>query len=420
MAVAFINYLYYPLVGRLLPNAAFGELQVIISSFLQLSIILAVLTNVSVNIYVNGNLNKKSRATVSEIERISLYGGFAILLIICLLAAPLGGLLKFSSPFPFIAIAIAFVIAIPSTFRNAYLQANKKFAAISLNSFIGSSSKILFSAILVLVALHTFGAVLGIALSGAVGLFLSNRQAVKAGYKTSEESLRRRKPDFSLIRPELPYAIFILFMSLLTTLQISIDVTLIKYFLPPETAGNYAAIATIARIIYFLTGSVLTVMLSSLSRYKLIKDNLRTLLSSTGLITVLGGAATLFFVFLPTFTVHLLFGSRYDSLAHYLPLLATAVFIGSLLNLFVTYHSALRHYFALTFLILGSLSTLTFVIINTKTIEHIVTGLLLGSGVALVGLIAFTAYISFRGNKEGQLLLKGKADYDSGFEQPLT
>ena len=396
MAVAFINYLYYPVVGRLLPNAQFGELQVIISTYLQMSIILSVLQNVSINILVNTKDAKKARATIGELEKISLYIGFALLIIIAATSVPLAHAFKFSSPLPFIAIAVAFVLAIPSIFRNAYLQANQKFANASLNSFVGSSSKLLFSAALVLAALHTFGAVLGIALSQLVALWLANRQATRAGYVGSELATIRKKPDFGLIRPQIPYAVFVLGMTLLTTLQISIDVTLIKYYLPPEVAGNYAAIATIARIIYFLTGSILAVLLSSLSVTKPTRENVRSLLQSLGLITLLGGSATIFFSLFPQFTVHLLFGARYDSLTHVLPLLSLAVFIGSLLNLFVTYATALRRYFALVFVALGSLASLLFVILNTKSIEHIVVGLLVGSSIALIGMVAYTATISIR------------------------
>lgn len=398
MAVAFMNYLYYPLIGRLLPTASFGEVQVIISSYLQLTIILSVLTNVTVNILVNGHDSKKARATVRELEKIALYFGIAVFILIAASSVQLATILKFSSPLPFIAIALAFLLAVPATFRTAYLQAHKQFTASSVTSFVSSAARLLFSTILVLLALQTFGAVLGLALAVGVGFWLSNRQAVKAGYKDGIQKSRRR-PDFSLIRPEAPYALFVLFMTLLTTLQISIDVTLIKYYLPPDTAGDYAAIATIARIIYFLTGSVLAVMLSSIGRSKPIKENVKTLVSSGSLIVGLGGAATIFFVLFPTFTTHLLFGSRYDSLTHLLPLLSVAVFVGSTLNLLVTFNTALRNYTSIIFLILGSLTSLLFVILNTKTIEHIITGLLLGSGVALIGLAIYTVVASLKMHK---------------------
>ena len=52
-AVSVINYLYYPVLGRLLPTTQFGEVQTLVTLFLQANIFLGVITNVAVNIVAN-------------------------------------------------------------------------------------------------------------------------------------------------------------------------------------------------------------------------------------------------------------------------------------------------------------------------------------------------------------------------------
>src|SRR5262249_32510346 len=51
LLVAFLNYLYYPVLGRLLQPADFGEVQAVISLFLQAGVFLQVLGTVTVGVF---------------------------------------------------------------------------------------------------------------------------------------------------------------------------------------------------------------------------------------------------------------------------------------------------------------------------------------------------------------------------------
>ncbi len=386
MLVAFLNYLYYPVMGRLLSNVEFGELQVIASAFMQMTTILSVLSLVTINILINQPSKKLGRQTVAELEKVSLYVGFVVLLVVALCSELLKDALQFTSAYPFIAIVVAIVISIPLTFRTAYLKSQKDFSGTSLSGAVTSVAKLLFSIILVYAALKTFGAVIGIVLSQTTALLYTNYRAKKVGYVRPRSSTRT--PNFKLLKPQMPYAVFVLCMSLLTTLQISIDVTIVKYLFSPEQAGNYAAIATVARIIFFLAGSIIAVMISSTSLLKSSQENFRILTKSAILVVSLCGTATMIFCLFPTLIMHLLLGTRYDSYAHLLPLLSLTIFIGSLVSLLSAYFISLRIYYAGLVVVGGSLLTLVLVVVRHATLEHVIIGILSGSVVTFIVLSA--------------------------------
>ncbi len=137
--IAVLNYLYYPILGRLLPVESFGELQVLISLYTQITIFLVVATLVVTNIVVNEKNKDASNSTTYELERLSVYIGIGFLVVISLLAVPLQNLLKFSSPLPFILVGLLFVFSIPLAFRGAYLRGKQDFLGASISGATASA-----------------------------------------------------------------------------------------------------------------------------------------------------------------------------------------------------------------------------------------------------------------------------------------
>jgi O-antigen/teichoic acid export membrane protein len=66
VAVGLLNYLYYPVIGRLLSPVAFGEVQTLISLFLQVAIFLMVLGLVTINIVANYKSDTERDAVIFE------------------------------------------------------------------------------------------------------------------------------------------------------------------------------------------------------------------------------------------------------------------------------------------------------------------------------------------------------------------
>lgn len=383
VAVGALNYLYYPILGRLLEPSIFGEVQVLVSLFLQLTIFLTVLSLVTINLVANYRDEARRNRMVFELEKLALIVALVILLVTLVAGEQLKQLLQFESQWPFVILAITLVVTVPFTFRTAYLRGVHRFAATSLASIIGASSKILFSIALVMIGLGTSGAIAGLALAQAASLGYAAWQARASGLVRPLNPRRFALPKLHMLLPELRYSIFVLLGSLGVMVLFSIDVIIVKLFFDAHTTGLYAGVATIARIIFFLTASISQVLLPSVKLNQPAHKNRQLLMKSMLLLTVISAPVLLMCVIAPEFLIGLLMGENYLVYAGLLTVLSWAMFVISILNIIVLYFLALRRYTPAVFAIIGSVATCVLLLAYHSTLETVVNILLYGSLVIL-------------------------------------
>ncbi len=378
LAVSILNYLYYPVLGRLLPATQFGEVQALVSLFLQATIFLGVVTNVAVNVVANEpDAGLRSRI-VGELERVATLVVVAGLLV-CLAFLPwIQAFLQFNEPLPFIILGVSLAITAPLSLRSAYLRGMSAFARLSVAGILSAGIKLLASAAFVVAGFGTTGAIGGLVAAQIVAFFYARHYAHKLGLTGAGGKLFR-KPDLALIRPQLNYAVLVLIVSLVTTTLFSFDIVVVKHYFSAEVAGAYAGIATIARIIFFLTGSVAGVLLSTIKREAPRSASRALLLRSALLQTILGGAALAVFALAPLLVTRLLIGPRYLSLAGLLPELSLAMFVIAFVNLMLIYDLALRRWSGAVVAIAGAVVTFALVLVSHANPAAVVRSLLLGS-----------------------------------------
>jgi len=125
--VGALNYLYYPLIGRLVDPAVFGEIQTLVSLFLQFTIFLNVLGMITVNIMANYADKEKAHRVIIELEKFAAYLSVFLLAFTLIAGELLRESLRFDSSLPFSALALALIVSIPLTFRSAYARSQKRF-----------------------------------------------------------------------------------------------------------------------------------------------------------------------------------------------------------------------------------------------------------------------------------------------------
>ncbi|HEY6736822.1 MAG TPA: oligosaccharide flippase family protein [Candidatus Saccharimonadia bacterium] len=383
LAVSFMNYLYYPVLGRLLAPADFGEVQAVISFFLQTGVLLSVLGMVTISVVKRYSNDVQRQAILGELEQLALWIGLALFTVVVLAAVPLQNFLNFTSPVPFILLALSVLLGIPGAFANAFIQAHRRFGVLSASGLVASLGKLLGSTALVIIGWRAAGAVLGVVLAQLLALAFAAWWARRLGRRLSVPHLQR--PNLTLIRPELRYAGLVLVTSLAINMLLSCDIIVAKHVFSPHDAGLYAGIATVARIIYFLTVPLAAVLIASVKPGEP-AHNHALLKRSLALLALLGGGTLLVFCWAPAVIVGLLVGQRYAPVAGLLPGLSLAIFTLSLANLLVYYHVALRHVSVLAAAGLGLVITLGLFLLHHGSLTAIVESLGWGSA-ALVGLI---------------------------------
>ncbi|HYH75856.1 MAG TPA: oligosaccharide flippase family protein [Candidatus Saccharimonadales bacterium] len=391
VAVGALNYLYYPVLGRLLDPAAFGEVQALVSLFLQLAIFLSVFGLVTTNVVANYGDQAKRNAVVLELEKLALTLSLAFLLLVIAFQHQLRSFLQFDSTWPFIILAVAIVVSVPFTFRSAFLRGQQAFGATSVANIVGAAAKLLFSAILVAIGLGTAGAIGGLVLAQAVAWGYAAWKAAQLGLVGQPSSSRWRLPDVRLLAPELKYGLLVFISSFVITVQYSIDIVVVKHFFDAHTAGLYAGVASVARIIFFLTASVAQVLMPSIKLTNPPGKNYHIALRSGLLLVGVSLPVLLLFTFAPSFIVGLLMGSAFKEAAHLLPQLSLAIFIISILNLAVAYYLSLRRWGIAVVTLLGGIVTYALMAVRHDSLEEVISSLLIGSVCIVIALAIWIA-----------------------------
>jgi O-antigen/teichoic acid export membrane protein len=379
VAVGALNYLYYPLLGRLLPPASFGEIQVLVSLFLQFTIFLNVLTLITVNIAVNYKDSEKAHRMIFELEKLSAYFAVGILALSIVGGEFLRQQLKFDSTLPFVALALAMVASIPLTFRSAYARGQKKFGIASVSQLIGAGTKIVFSVMLVIFGLGVTGAIFGIVGSQIIAFLYAARWASRLGFKRPRDTHYGTLPDIKLLLPEIKYAA-VAFVGLLTlTMMMSIDVIAAKYYFDTRTAGLYAGIATVARIVFFLAAPIAQVLMPLVQIDKPPQENRLLLLKSLALTVVVCGSVVAACALAPGLIIKILMGVDYITYANLLAPLALTICIISIINLICMYYLSLRRKMVMVVGIIGFAATLGFIVMWHDSLQAIVLSMLSAS-----------------------------------------
>lgn len=389
LLVGALNYLYYPILGRMLEPAAFGEVQALVSLFLQFSIFLTVLGMVTVVIVANYKNTDSRNQVIFELEKSALAIALVLLLATIIFQKPLQHFFQFNDTLPFILLAVALVVTVPFTFRSSFLRGKKYFGIASWANILGAGGKLLLSVVLVAAGLGTAGAIGGIVAAQIIAAIFAGYYALRYGLHVPADFKRFTLPRLQKIAGELKYTGWVLVTSLAVMVLLSIDIVVVKHYFDAHTAGLYAGIATVARILFFLTASIGQVLLSSVSLQAGAQKNAKLLRKSLILFGIVGGSALLVCVAVPELVIKLLMGSEYLAFSELLPKLSAAVFIVSLINMLVTYFIALRHFTVGKIVIIGAVVPLGLLFYHHSSPAEVVNSLFFGNLFLLLGLSVF-------------------------------
>lgn len=383
MTVAVFNYLYHPILSRLMSVEEFGEAQALVSIIVQAGVFAGIFGTIIVNIVSNHRDDAEKMKSVRTLYTIAFALNASIAALLIVLGPLIKNALELGSMLPLFLGAAIIVLNVPFLFHKSFLQGVHEFKAVSISGILGSAARLLGAVALV---------ALGFAAAGAVGGLLLSA-LLSYAYVTSKTAgrfplalLGARRLRLTGLRSELRYGGLILFATFLTTFFSNADVLVVKYFFDPEQAGLYSGISTIARIIFFATGSVSIILFPFIKMKNSPRENLAALLKGIGLIGAVGGSALVLFAIFPQLMIHLFIGGKYETASELLPRLGLVMFFVSFVNILVNYFLALRRYF-LIFVSSGSIALLTALcFLRHETVSQIIDNFLIASGATCAAL----------------------------------
>ncbi|MBI3955323.1 oligosaccharide flippase family protein [Candidatus Gottesmanbacteria bacterium] len=330
----FINLIFNFSMGRLLGPEKYGELGALFSSSVLLGVILGILSLFTVKV-VSSYWGKKDFEKILEFHNYLTPRLFLLSFLVCMILLAITPLisrfLHLVSFTPFILVALSFILSGPATLNKGILQGVLAFSYVTVNGVVEVTLKLIISVILVILNFGLLGPVLGSLLGGIAGYILTVVQL-----KIIFRRVTHKKNSFvswEMLKSFIPVTL----ASLTLALFLNMDIILVRHFLSGNIAGEYVALSTISKIIFYGIGPVITVMFPLISTR--VSNGLPYLIPLLGtLVMSLGLSAVIMFTFFlfPKLIINSFFGGNYLSIIPYLGLFSFYITIFSL-NSILTY-----------------------------------------------------------------------------------
>jgi O-antigen/teichoic acid export membrane protein len=385
LAIAVFNYLYYPVISRMVSVSDFGEIQALISIFMQLGIVLTAFGYVVTNIINNTKNNDESVKVIVRLEQATLLISTALFVLLCLGSVLLQNSLQFSSAIPLILVGLLVMINVPSTSRTYFLQGMKHLKEVSISGVLFAAGKLLLTVLLIMLGNDVLAVMFGYIIAQTVTLLYLMKKSQT--FPRLRALFVFEKPDDSklsaplnkLVKRELFYGLMVIILLSGVMLLYTSDSIMTRLYFHPEIAGLYSGISAIARIIFFVTASIAGVLIATIKLGDSHQTNQRTLVKSMGLITAIGGAVAIFFSLFSDFSIKLLLGSSYLHFGYLLPLLSLVMMFCAYNNLLVSYQIALRQFSAIIPVVIGVMLLAVCILLDHSSLEAIIRGYLISN-----------------------------------------
>ena len=335
------NYCFNLLLGRLLGPALFADVSLIITLFLFLTFITAGFQQTAAKFAAIYSANQ-DEAQLWALRRWLNQRSWLIGLLFCLLV---GGAAPFwqsffhtTSPWLFVIFAVGLPFYFVQGIDRGLLQGQMRFGLLATSYQAEMWVRFLVGLGLVWIGWAAYGAVLALTLSiiatwavAAYGLRQSRGLAVtNVTFKASERQAL------------LAFALPVLLIEISLILINNSDVLLVKRFFDSATAGQYAALALIGRIVFFGTWSVVITMFPLVAQKAQRGEPHRQLLwLSLGMVAGVSVVIVTATAIAPALIIQILFGAAYLPVAPLLWLYALATALFALANVLINYHLAL-------------------------------------------------------------------------------
>lgn len=309
-----VNYLFYPTIAHYLSTQEYGEMQFLVSMFGQLAIGFVVLNILAV--VISAKLSSTERTNALSFLNTSAsiaVSTIAILGISMILFFQ--NTLGITSTSGIILLGFALIANVPYTVLIGRLQGEGRFVSSGLAGFLSVLAKLIISTTLVAVGLGVGGAVAGIVVSlilaWAIGAVLT---------RDSLGSQHRNRLNQTTIKVIKDYAITTLVVIGSITLLSTMDTIISRISLDGNSAGQYAAVATITKIILAIATPLMWLALPKAinKQYKYIVK--------LALLALAGGAlATILFTSFPALFTKILLGIDTGEFSRLIPLASVAM-----------------------------------------------------------------------------------------------
>jgi len=330
------GFVYHAIAGRILGPVLYGQVAFLIALYAvgtaPALILIVVLARYTATLVARGDVGVRSLLT--RTVRLIAIPCLLAVLVTTLLARPVAAFEHLGSTIPILilgfSIALIWQVAIP----RGILQGLQRFTSLSLNLSLELVVRTLLVYALLTAGYAVSGAMAAV-FTGLAFAFVLGLYTLRDHFRGTGSRVRLRvMAGFSLTATAGIIGVQILYNQ---------DVILAEHYLSGHDGGIYGGLNKIGTILFFLTLSVSQVLFPRVVEAVAKAQNPgRILLSSAGLLALLGGGALLVFAVVPGLVVGVLFGPRFSDATPFVFAVGVIGLALSLDNLLVQFFMAVH------------------------------------------------------------------------------
>jgi len=375
------GFVYHAIAGRILGPEIYGQVAFLIALYAvgtaPALILVVVLARYTATLAARGEAGISS--LLARTIRLVAIPCLVAVLLTTLFARTVANFERLGSTIPILilgfSIALIWQVAIP----RGILQGLQRFTALSLNLSLELVVRTV-AVFALLVANYAVSGAMAAVLLGLVFAFGLGLYTLRDHFRDSATRVHLRvMAGYSILAAAGIIGVQILYNQ---------DVILAEHYLPSNDGGIYGGLNKIGTILYFLTLSVSQVLFPRVVEAVAKEEHPgRILLSSAGLLALLGAAALLVFGVVPSLVVGILFGPSFrDAVPYVFPVGVIGLAL-SLDNLLVQFFMAVHDRVFLPILGAGVVAEGALIVLFHNGVGQVVTDVL----ISLLGLLVLLA-----------------------------
>ena len=306
MAINVVNYVYHVVMGRILGPVDYGVLASIFSLLYIISIA-PLSTSVAIVKFISSAKNTKEVSVIYYgIKNFIFKVAIGSSIVVLILSFPVAKFLHIQNIWSVVFVVPILFFSLVTLVNQASLQGVLEFIGVVGPNLVSGIVKLLLGLVFVFMGWSVAGAVGAVAI-GAIVAYLYSALLFK-------KIIKKGKPGEFKLGPFLKYAFPVLLQALAFTSFFTVDVLLVKHFLPAFDAGLYAALSTLGKIIYFAATPIAGVMFPIVAgRHSKGESYKKVLLASLAATVVISLLIVGVYGLFPQIAIGVLFGSKYLS-----------------------------------------------------------------------------------------------------------
>jgi len=329
--VSLLNFSYNVAVARLLGPAGFGHAAVAVTLLMFVSGVTLSFQLVCAKLVARNEIGEVKAALYSRLLRNAWIVGLAIGAGLAAAAGPVADYLNLPSPWMVAVLAFGFAFYVPLGARRGGMQGMCAFRRLASSYVSEALLKLLAAVLLVEAGFGAMGAIAAISASVVLAYFLPVPRELK---------LRTGMVLPASFHEALQAVVFFVGQVVIS----NTDIILVKHFFTPATAGLYAAVALVGRLVYFASWMVVSAMFPISAGAKQEERRPAILAVPIAFVVAISGSFVALLALFPHFLLNIVFGVSFAGagVESLLPLYAGVAGVYSLSVVLIAYEMSRR------------------------------------------------------------------------------